>query len=248
MYCSTNCLEKALKRYHQYECSIMDQLLKAGSVHMAIRLFFIALSTFDGSIENLKAFLSENDCGNPVIFDVDMKADNKDKSLLLALMSLMRSSKTFSLHQHREIFKCSPNLSDMWENHSTFIQNFLQSLCQISDLNFHGIFSGSQDNKDESLQQSIGSGALLFASLCNHSCSNNVLRICVKGKVAFVVCRPVDKGAQIMDCYKLVNIYEGPLITFIDFYQLLPQNQFFVATKDRATIKTVKRIWFRLRL
>jgi hypothetical protein len=29
-----------------------------------------------------------------------------------------------------------------------------------------------------------------------------VLRVCVLGKIAFVVCRPIAKGSQLFDCYK----------------------------------------------
>lgn len=212
MFCSTECVNESSQRYHQYECPIIDQLLQSGSVHMALRLFFIALSIFDGSIENLEECVKCNHNSNATLFDVDFKSqvNEKDKSLFMALVALVKSSKTFLLHHHEKILKNHPQLKDFWQNHESFIKNFLQCQCQTSDHNFHGIFSGSSRKLvDQSsskvisnLQQSVGSGSLLFGSLINHSCSNNILRVCFEGKVIFVVCRPIDKGSQIFDCYK----------------------------------------------
>lgn len=208
MFCSQNCYDTAFKRYHQYECPVMEKLLKSGSVHMALRLFFVALSTFDGSVEDLEKFLKDN-ASNATIFDVDFKskAVENDKKLLLALTSLVKSSIAFSLMKHEEILKNHPQLKSSWEGHKEFIKSFLLQQCQASDLNFHGIFSGSL-KKDEKLntfsdlQQSIGSGSFLFSSLINHSCSSNLSRLCIDGKIVHVVCHPIPRGGQLFDCCK----------------------------------------------
>lgn len=201
----------ATNRYHGYECLIIDQLLKSGSVHMSIRLFFIALSAFDGSIDNLKDFMKQNENRNATVFDFDMSLrEGNDKILLLALLSLVKSSKMFALQHHEDILKNHPQFINDWQNNHEFILKFLLRICQTSDWNFHGIFSGSSQVKTDqnavkllsNLQQSIGSGSLLFSSLINHSCASNVLRVCVDGKIVFVVCRPIAKGSQIFDCYK----------------------------------------------
>jgi SET and MYND domain-containing protein 4 len=199
MFCSDDCHTKSFQRYHQYECPIIDQLIRSGSVHMALRLFFVALSTFDGSVENLEAFLKENNDQKSTIFDFDFKT-----------IGNLKDSKTFPLHSHEEILKNHPTLNKSWKKHEKFVKSFLLRLCQISDLNFHGIFSGnSQITFNENptsvlcnMQQSIGSGSMLFASMFNHSCANNVLRICVEGKITYVVCRPIEQGSQLFDCYK----------------------------------------------
>lgn len=212
MFCSHNCYETALKRHHQYECPVMAKLLKSGSVHMALRLFFIALSAFDGSFEDLEKFMKDNSACRTTIFDEELKskAVPNDKTLLLALTSLMKSSKDFSLMQHEEILKNHPQLKSSWEAYQEFIKSFLLQQCQASDLNFHGIFSGSLKKEEKlntsttfsNLQQSIGSGSFLFSSLINHSCSSNLSRLCVDGKIVLVVCHPIPKGGQLFDCYK----------------------------------------------
>lgn len=212
MFCSTECCEKSFKRYHKYECPVMDQLLKSGSIHMPLRQFFIALSSFDGSIEKLEEFFKKNENLSTTIFDYDLRSQNcdDDKNLLLALRSLIKSSKKFSLVDHERILANHSQLQNIFRDHHEFISAFIQRQCQISDLNIHGIFSGSsKKNEDPSaafghMQRAIGTGALLYGSLTNHSCANNVFRIYAEGKVAYTVCRPISEGSQIFDCYQLV--------------------------------------------
>ncbi|CRK89366.1 CLUMA_CG003122, isoform A [Clunio marinus] len=209
MFCSIECMETALKRFHRYECSIMAKLLESGSVHMAMRLFFIALSKFDGCFEKLEDFISNEN--KMTIFDCDLKSSEREgnERMLRSLMSLMKSPKIFPVTPLMEILKNHHELGDSSEKHEKFIANFLQKLRQISDWNFHGITSGSSksvdvnETKREGLEETIGSGSLIFCSLINHSCANNVMRICVEGKVLLVVCRPISKGSQLFDCYKI---------------------------------------------
>jgi hypothetical protein len=189
----------------------MGLLLKSGSVHMSIRIFFIALSIFDGSMDQLRTFAEEMEGSKSTVFNIDFNnEEQKDKKMLQALLSLSRSSKSFPLQMHEEILRNHPNIGNIWDENEAFIKSFLLQTCQISDWNFHGIFSGSSQKVSDlnpatvfsSMQQSIGSGSMPFTSLLNHSCANNVLRVCVLGKIAFVVCRPIAKGSQLFDCYK----------------------------------------------
>lgn len=210
MFCSTSCRDDSLKRYHQYECPVMDQLLKSGAIHMPLRQFFIALSSFDGSIGNLQKFFEEHEKVNVSVFDFDLSLKNKemDQKLLLALRSSIKSSHLFSLEEHEKILENHPTLKEVFNQNREFISAFLHRQCQICDLNVHGIFTGSSRVISDpskafgQMQQPIGSGSLLFGSLTNHSCSNNLFRIYVEGKVAYSVSRPIQKGSQLFDCYK----------------------------------------------
>lgn len=212
MFCSTECHQQAFKRYHRYECPIMDQLLKSASIHMPLRQLFIALSVFDGSIEKLEKFFNENDNFAATVFDFDFSSQHheNDKNLLLALRSLIKSSEIFDLSDFESILKSHHELKDIWLSRQPFIRSFLLRQCQTSDLNVHGIFSGSSKKIDSydpntifsSLQHAIGTGTLLFGALTNHSCANNVFRVYVDGRVVYSVCRPISKGSQLFDCYK----------------------------------------------
>lgn len=177
---------------------------------MPLRLFFIAFSSFDGSIEKLEEFFKENETKSRTVFDFDLRLQDveTDKKLLLALRSLIKSSKDFSLEEHGKILKNHEHFKSIFKDHREFIESFLLRQCQISDLNIHGIFSGSSkiindpSNAFSQMQQAIGTGALLFGSLTNHSCANNVFRVYVEGKVAYCVSRPIARGSQLFDCYK----------------------------------------------
>jgi hypothetical protein len=210
MFCSSDCRDDSFKRYHQYECPIMDQLLQSGGIHMPLRQFFIALSSFDGSVEQLQKFFNDNEGVNTSVFEFDLSSKNgeTDRNLLLALRSSIKSSHKFSLEEHEKILVNHPQLSEVFIQNRDFILSFLLRQCQICDLNIHGIFTGSSriisdPNKAfGQMQQAVGTGSLLFGSLTNHSCANKVFRIYVEGKVAYSVSRPIQKGSQLFDCYK----------------------------------------------
>lgn len=213
MFCSVDCQQTAWKRFHRYECPVMSLLLKSGSVNIALRILFISLSIFEGSIEKLENFMNESESSISTVFDFNFAGENHEensKNYLKCLNSLSKSSKKFSLQPHAEILCNHPELKDIWTSHESFIRNFLQRLCQINDLYFHGIFSGSLKmnlTNDPSkvfsdLQRSIGSGWFPFCSLINHSCAPNVVRIYVEGRVVLIACRPIEKGSQLFDCYK----------------------------------------------
>ncbi|KAG5675980.1 hypothetical protein PVAND_005836 [Polypedilum vanderplanki] len=206
MFCK-ECYNKAQTRFHIYECPVIEQLLTSGSVHIALRIFFIALSAFDGSIEKLKTFMNEIDKEKSLtIFDIDVKETSNVKNYLKVLNSLTRSTTIFPLTQHEMILQSHQELSKIWNENKEFIREFLQRQCQTNDHYFHGIF-GSNLNELKStaindLQQSIGSGWFPFCSLINHSCCSNIMRIYKDGKVAIVVSRFILKGSQLFDCYK----------------------------------------------
>lgn len=208
MFCSNECFEHSMKHFHQYECSVMKELLKSASAAMSLRIFFMGLSIFEGSIVKLKVLFDDVSNLNSTIFDFDFSHKNSTKLLMYfkSFLGLSYSSKSFTLFQQKKILQNHNNLKYLWDEHQVFICKFLLRACQIADNNFHGIFSPSLNSNDllvlKNLQQPIGTGAFLFCSLINHSCAQNVIRICLNGKNCVIVCRPIQKGSQIFDGYK----------------------------------------------
>lgn len=208
MFCK-ECLNEAFKLYHKYECSVMEELL-SGSVHIALRILFIALSTFNGSIEKLEKFMETIDTKDKNFSIFNFDSNKKDvKNYLRFLNSLSRSETKFSTAPHEVILKNHPELCKIWENNQEFIRNFLLRQCQTNDHYFHGIYGkhvAVADNNSNTLmkdlQQPIGTGWFPFHSLINHSCANNVMRIYVDGKVVLVANRFISSGSQLFDCYK----------------------------------------------
>lgn len=206
MFCE-ECFKEAFKSFHKYECGVMEKLLSSGSVHIALRIFFVALSTFDGSIEKLEKFMKLID-GEDKFFSIfNFTSSKKEiKNYLKFLNTLTRSDTKFSTEAHEEILKNHPDISQIYEANQDFIKKFLQRQCQTNDHYFHGVFGARVGeislNTLKDLHEPIGSAWYPFHSLINHSCSSNVMRIYVDGKVVLIASRFIPNGSQLFDSYK----------------------------------------------
>lgn len=183
----------------------MNDLIQSGSVHIALRIFFIALSAFDGSIDELKKFIDaiDSDDKNYSIFDFDTSNEKCVINYLRFLNSLSRSDKNFCIDEHLRILKNHSKIKLFLATHVDFIKDFVLRQCQTNDRYFHGIFSSSLKTEDSVTQMvPIGTGWFPFHSLINHSCASNVMRINVDGKLVLFASRFIPKNSQIFDCYK----------------------------------------------
>lgn len=206
MFCE-ECFDEAFESFHKYECEIMDELIQSGSVHIALRIFFIALSAFDESIDELQKFMKQIDEGdkNYSIFNFNSSKEECVKNYLRFLNSLSRSGKNFNIDEHLRILKNHQKIKIILDTHVDFIKEFLLRQCQTNDHYFHGIFSSSLNDEastNQRVQQAIGTGWFPFHSLINHSCASNVMRINVDGKLVLFAVRFIPKDSQIFDCYK----------------------------------------------
>ncbi|CRL05941.1 CLUMA_CG019150, isoform A [Clunio marinus] len=217
MFCTSQCREIAFKNFHKYECQLVNLIsssLLTPTMRMALRTLFVALSIFEGSIEDLEKFLHENtDCRT--IFDLEDFNDMKQR--FLAVNSLISSSDIeVNASIFEEIFHVVPQLKSMWTVHGQFIESFLRKQTQIGILNYHEIFSwplkkgGFLDNDITAFKGSLayqrgvvgtGFGSYSFTSLLNHSCAPNICRIHNNNEIILIVQRPIAKGEQLFDNY-----------------------------------------------
>lgn len=212
MFCSTEC-EKNSASFHQFECPVMELILSptlTSTMKMALRIFFIALSTFERSITELETFFNSNT--KPLtIFDVTSSTDVRE--MIMVLNSLIFNSNV-EVHEKLfdEIFLTSTTLKAIWSSHRTFIRMFLKKHTQIGTMNYHEIYnwplkkSGLSNVEKTKLAYksevvAIGSGSYPFISLINHHCAPNVNRIFVQDKNVLIVQRPIKKGEQLFDNY-----------------------------------------------
>lgn len=227
----------------------MENLLKSGSVHISLRIFFMALSACNGSIEELQKFIQQIDSmdKNFSIFDFDIHDPDNTKNYLRYLNTLSRSSNKFSTAQHEAILECHPKLNIIYHSHKDFIREFINRLCQINDHYFHGIFGHKVDSNGSTysdLQQSIGTGWFPFCSLVNHSCASNILRIYIDGKIVLVVSRAIKSGSQLFDCYKYVflcSILVLKLSQSFHFFRV----SFAKHSRDERQLSLIKRFNFK---
>lgn len=189
--------------------------LLSSTMQMALRTFFVALSLFDGSIQDLEKFLSESQ-RSCTIFDGDFE-DSKQK--LLAINSLI-FDETIVVKDtiFEEIFSVSSALKAMWstQTDNQFIRNFLRKQTQIATMNYHEIYcwplkkGGLSDAEVDEFKGSLaykrgvistGNGSYPFFALLNHHCAPNVSRIFINEKIVLIVQRPIEKGDQLFDNY-----------------------------------------------
>ncbi|KAL7017896.1 hypothetical protein ACKWTF_010560 [Chironomus riparius] len=205
MFCSEECKDYAMKSYHNYECAIIEILLKTGIMQMAMRVFFQALNMFDGSVEDLQDFLNKCNNSSFSVYSFDFSSSKEEvvaKHYLLSAYCLARNDKMSINESPEKLFKLHPQLSDMWQVHSEFIKRFFSTILKLGDSNFHGICGWSIQKYMNQEPQMIGVGCYPFISLINHSCAPNVHRMYAEGKMFIMVERPIKKGEQLFDCYR----------------------------------------------
>lgn len=186
------------------------------TMKMALRSFFIALTLFNGSIDDLEKFLKED--RHPLaVFEFKDSLDCLDKQQkFAATSSLISSDSEVNVDIFETIFSSSENLKTMWTSHSQFIKNFLKKQTQIGRMNYHEIYSWPLTKSglaDEELDQfkgalactknvvPMGNGSFPFIALINHSCSPNVDRIFIDDKLVLIVIKSIAKGEQLFDNY-----------------------------------------------
>jgi hypothetical protein len=202
MYCSEACQDEAERTFHNFECSLIEVLLKTGIMQMAMRFFFQSLNVFDGNILKMKNFLENCENSSTSVYDFDFsKVPQNPKNFLQTAYCLARSD-NIPTDSPEMLFMLHPVLEQMWKFHSKFIKQFIRRIIRIYDSNFHGICGWSLQQYDNHEAKMIGVGCYIFASMLNHSCAPNVNRMYVNDKMIIVVDRPIKKGQQIFDCYK----------------------------------------------
>lgn len=216
MFCQ-QCHGSLSKGLHRFECPLTKVIFYSGftsSVQMAFKTFFAALSLFDGSIEQLEKFFSENN-EQRTVFDCTDSSDRRQK--MLAVHSLIFSEKIEVKEDiFEDMFQLTPELRRMWSTNGQFIKKFLTKQKQIGTMNYHEIYEwplkkgGLPDDELDEFKGSLaykrgaiatGNGSYPFISLINHGCSPNVCRFYSDARAVLVVIRPVDKGEQIFDNY-----------------------------------------------
>lgn len=202
MFCSQKCLQAANKRFHQYECSILQPLNETGNWRMTLRCFFDALSICKGSIEQLEKLMNESDEMSPTVFNFDFGGPNSSENVKYQLMCMLALERKVEVKvkDFSSLFLQHPKLTNLWRSHNIFINKFLERMMQIEILNFHGI-KGRSLSRNKPYRSCLGDGGYPFCSLINHSCCPNTMRIVVDNRMVLVVERPIKKGDQIFDCY-----------------------------------------------
>ncbi|KAG5671070.1 hypothetical protein PVAND_001284 [Polypedilum vanderplanki] len=216
MFCSEKCKEIGYKKFHRFECTIVDRLKEICTKILSIssQTFFEALYILNSDINQLMKATEE--APNVTIFDFDMSNANDEKLKLNQYMAINSLVTNESQRNAGDFFqRCGivailthlflnfTRLSDLLNTESAkdFYRKFIFKQTQIAALNYHGIFDGVYKTKIISDSTQYGSGSYSFCSLINHSCAPNVVRVSYDCKNFVMVNRPIKAGEQLFDNY-----------------------------------------------
>lgn len=204
MFCSNECIQLGLKRFHKYECKSLDSSLDTDNTYdIMIQKSFFESIYIAGGLEKLQTLLSDHRM-KKTVYDFDLtnpKRANHERSLLQTVCSLMKGPTSAEDKEIIDFFvDTHPGFTSLWktqEQHD-FIKKFIATLMGVIDRNSYLYYS----LQDQLQEVEIGSGVFPFCSLVNHSCSPNVYRAFVENKQVFVVKKPIARGHQLFVGYQ----------------------------------------------
>jgi SET domain len=201
MFCSVDCEKSATQKFFQAE---LDSKMR----DLNHRILYEALDICDGSFEKLEQLLKDPKLSRKTIFDFDL-SNPTDLLLryhqLLAFNSLLPGPATVEM----DFINDHPVLNLLkTEDERRIAIVFMKRTFRILEYNCIGLNwhtpqrTENEDEKPEVLKRiEVGSGALLFGSLLNHSCAHNIDRIMLDNKVVFYARMPIKKDQQLFISY-----------------------------------------------
>lgn len=211
MFCSVTCQEDAWDSFHQYECSISEDLmsLEPDVGRLALRTFLLAVKLFGNDITELQNFLKENQCRKITTFDLDhSRLCKKDQFLAyyngncndahlsscVKAANIVKSARLTSLLANQCAFAAQLQCDKL----KVFLMELLYHMTCVNTNNCYEVGSPSMDHS----KVPTGLGLFLCMSMASHSCSGNVTRLRVDGvKQMWVVTHFIPQGSQIFDNY-----------------------------------------------
>ncbi|EAA05217.4 AGAP011237-PA [Anopheles gambiae str. PEST] len=220
MYCSKECMDKAHKQYHRYECGVLrDCWRMIGSLPggiMGLRTVATAFASFEQDLEGWIDHLNTLDEAKVNAFTVDWNeitdSDMYDTVHVLATNQKRRSCKDlamlifFASIVHRLLLERT-ELGTLCESNparSKLLFDLLLRHVQTSPINKKQFNNFGYDSDDEDIFEERTHAIAVYPlfSMANHSCIPNVAPIhLLDGRCAFVVSRPIAAGEQLFDVY-----------------------------------------------
>jgi len=216
MFCSEQCREIGINKFHKYECNIIDALnvIYTKIMRISSHTFFEALYVYNSDLQQLMSAMNENAKSSVTVYDFDLESESDvKKKMFMAIDSLVTNEKHRSpsdLFQRAGIVAIMTNLLLsqvdlnnllMTECDKSFYRQFIMKQTQIAALNYHGIFDGILTKAQLNDNVQIASASFPFCSLINHACAPNLVRVSYKYKNYLMVNRPIEYGEQLFDNY-----------------------------------------------
>ncbi|XP_035904023.1 SET and MYND domain-containing protein 4-like [Anopheles stephensi] len=217
MYCSNECMTKAYRQYHRYECPVIRDMWRIFTKLpvLSLRVVTTAIAAFDHNLqamgEHLRALNEKEINAFTMDWTQATPRDIYDTVHVLETNANMRGPKdrmarvffTTIIHklliERTELGKvCGPD----FEMAELLDYLFLRHL-QTSPVNMHSLHYMEYQPAQELYElENHASACFPLLSMLNHSCAPNVTRVTLHdGQCAVVVNRPIPKGGQLYDNY-----------------------------------------------
>lgn len=212
-FCSEECKEFAWEEFHKHECSTIDELSQEDGFLMMVERTMFKVLSICRSLENLEKLIMETHHKPMTIFDVDVNGENDaNEKLILVCHSLEFAPPTEDelifankfVTQHEFI-----KLLCKTEDQQNFLTNFVARFIGILNRNSFTLHWPSSTDDE------TGCGIFPFACLLNHSCSPNLIRICVDGSEIFIARHPIEVNQQLFISYQYVDFFFLNVCLFI---------------------------------
>jgi hypothetical protein len=197
MFCNQKCMEEARRRFHDAECSEMNEEFYGAKLLLISDTEAVDITSLDrvlsellaiaGSVENLRELKHSK---GKLTTNLDLSTDLKCVKTLRKLSFKIKGNESAFMTklgenslQHKKFEAFLKSKTD-----EKFLLDYAIRLVCIRHHNgFDFCFDGD-------LQ---GGGLLPFGYFFNHSCDPNVGHTFVEGKFVFIVLQPVKKGEQL---------------------------------------------------
>ncbi|XP_063703663.1 SET and MYND domain-containing protein 4-like [Culicoides brevitarsis] len=209
MFCSKNCQSEADKRFHQYECKIIDGIFFLNELHLGtpvatpIRIALKAITLFDNP-QNLQTLIEQSvDKSELFLLDFNNLTEELQFRTTYALATNESKRRIF------EIFDFAVECAILWHllNQFTDLPLLLKTKdCEDLFLNVLYHFYLSSIINGQALGHVIdgeeyGVAVFPFSSIVNHSCIPNVAKIFDNDTIIMYARRPIKAGDQLFDSY-----------------------------------------------
>lgn len=224
MFCSRQCYQLAVQKYHKYECRINETLQKwfNGESLVALRLVLLAINAFPdlNDLKNLSTAVNAS-VENQFTFNFDHADNNILFKTICSLTTVERERNPEDLFHKAQIaaifyqlIKQDNELRLTIEDnneHSDFIKELLYHFLQATTINTFPMWSQPEMTSVEKPNNTIsdfGIATYPLSSFLSHSCAPNVrkARAGFNHEIMLIfVIRPVRAGEKICDCYDQQN-------------------------------------------
>lgn len=206
MFCSESCYNEAFKRFHKYECVVVNQILHSMEPRsrFALRLILRGLSEYG----DLDAFLDASAKAmneKRTIFDIDENNQTKWTERYAATFSLnlvhnieiilLNVFQTFNNTSDLEMTECLTQLQEIIKQHILMIHRNYRFMDELRVLH-----STCLDFDFENPRLVMGMAP--FTSMLNHSCFPNIEITSSGNKLISSVLQPIKAGQELYACYR----------------------------------------------